>query len=63
MTRRDKVFLVGKRATKLSKNQSAWAWHVLASQLELFGDMDMPKFRQLLRAIRVATIAGKQTTL
>jgi len=62
MTRRDKVYLTGKRAALLTKNQSAWAWQILASKLELCGEMDVPKFRDLLHGIRIATIAGKQAT-
>lgn len=56
MTRRDKCHLIARRAAKLSSPQAVIAWMSLAQSLDEFGEMDMPKFKHLLRAIRVATI-------
>jgi hypothetical protein len=60
MTRRDKCYLTGIRAAKLTPPQAACAWETLARRLESMGDMDVPKFRDLLGGIRAATIFGKQ---
>lgn len=60
MTRRDRCYLVGKRAARLSRNQSVVAWHILAMYLDRCADMDIPKFRDLLRAIRIGTIEGRK---
>lgn len=53
-------FSVGVRASMLTPNQSFKAWQVLAKQIESFGNMDIPKYRDLIKAVRTATIAGKQ---
>ena len=52
-TRRDLCFVIGRRAAKLSNNQAVYAWLQLANQLEHnMGGMDVPKFHDLLAAIR-----------
>lgn len=56
MTRRDKCHLIAKRANKLNPEQSAIAWNSLILSLYDLGETEMPKFKHLLRAIRVATI-------
>lgn len=59
MTRRDVLFLVGKRASKLDAAQSAVAWKTLAGYLrDEAATLDVPKFRDLVGAIRAATIAA-----
>lgn len=58
--RRDRIYFVGLRAGKLSARQAATAWFSLARQLEEMGEMDLPKYRNVIDAIRSATIAGKQ---
>lgn len=60
MNRRDKVYLVAKRAWRLTGCDAAKAWGHLALDLETIAKTDMPKFRDLLRAIRRATIAGRR---
>lgn len=60
MTRRDKCNLVGRRAQTLSPVQSIHAWHVMASAVEELGELDVPKFRDLLDIIRAATLAAKR---
>lgn len=60
-TRRDYVYTVGIRASKLSPEQAHEAWQSLARQLEQMGDKDIPKFWDLLAAIRAATIRAKRT--
>ena len=60
MTRRDRCYLVGRRAKRLEPPQAAIAWDELATLVENFGDRDMPKFDDLLKAIRTATIEGAQ---
>lgn len=57
--RRDRIYFVGLRAGKLELTQAAAAWYYLAGRLEGMGDMDVPKYRDLVHAIRSATIAGK----
>jgi hypothetical protein len=58
-TRRDLCYLVGVRASQLSPSQAAAAWKSLANLIENLGERDVPKFYDLLRRIRVATIDGK----
>lgn len=60
MTRRDKCHLAAKRALKLRLRQAALAWYALAEYLDDLGQRDMPKFCDLYRGIRVATIIGKR---
>ncbi len=63
MTRRDKCYFVGRRALTLTPEQAAWAWYELAVALEHdFSEMDIPKFRHLLRTIRQCTICAKMGT-
>lgn len=59
MTRRDYCYAVGVRAHRLRPNQAAEAWYFLATRLEALGDKDIPKFWDLLAAIRAGTIAAK----
>lgn len=59
MTRRDQCYFVGRRARTCSIAQSAAAWLNLATRLEEMGEKDLPKFCDLLSAIRRATITGK----
>lgn len=61
MTRRDKCYLVGKRASQLSRYQRAYAWHLLAADLMALGNKDIPKFQDIVKAIRQATIQAKRT--
>lgn len=60
MTRRDTCHLVGKRAQTLQPNQASAAWYHLAELIEGMGDLDIPKFRHLLHAVRITTIHAKQ---
>lgn len=59
MTRRDRCYFVGKRASTLRLRQAALAWYYLAAALEGFGEKDLPKYRDVIGAIRKATIHGK----
>ena len=61
LTRRDRCDLIGRRASLLTPPQAAQAWFRLAEKVELMGEMDVPKFNDLLIAIRVATILAKRT--
>lgn len=63
MTRRDKCHLVGKRAARLSLKEGEFAWFNLAARLEGLGSVEragLPKFNDLLREIRRATVSAKQ---
>lgn len=59
MTRRDQCYLVGRRARTCSIAQAAAAWTDLSARIEAMGDLDIPKFRDVLYAIRKATLTGK----
>jgi len=59
--RRDRIYATGRRAGMLTSEQSAAAWQHLAFQLEELGDKDLPMFRDLLGAIRSATILARST--
>lgn len=58
--RRDKCYWAGQRAALLQDRQAVKAWRELARSLEALGDSDVPKFGDLLSAIRFATFAGKR---
>lgn len=58
--RRDICYAVGRRARTLSRMQSAAAWQDLADHIENLSEKDIPKFRDLLHAIRAATIYAKR---
>lgn len=58
--RRDRVYAPGIRAVQLSPAEMAHAWNELANQLIDFGEqLDTVKFRDVLSAIRKATISAK----
>jgi hypothetical protein len=59
LTRRDHIYLTGLRAEKLTPKQAATAWHSMALRLEELGKKDIPKYRDVITAIRLATIDGK----
>lgn len=59
LARRDQCLLVGRRAGRLSPGEAATAWARLAEGLEAMGDLDIPKFVDILTAVRAATIRAK----
>ena len=59
MTRRDRCYLFGRRACRLSPEEARRAWQSLALQVEALGEKDVPKFNDLLIAVRVATVGAK----
>lgn len=59
-TRRDMCHFVGKRAGMLTPGQSAKAWYFLGRHVEAMGEMDIPKFLDLIATIRAATIAARR---
>lgn len=60
MTRRDKCYSIGKRMSKLDIFKSAKAWESLAFMIEMQGEKDIPKFKDLLTAIRLALEQGEK---
>lgn len=58
--RRDQCLAVGRRASLLDREQSARAWICLAGLVQGMGDMDVPKFRDMIGAVRTSTIAAKR---
>lgn len=61
MTRRDMCHMIGLRARKLGPVESVEAWLFLAARLEdELSTRDLPKFIDLLQAIRAATIQAKK---
>lgn len=61
LARRDRCYLVGKRASQLTSEEAAKAWNILSSKLsEELGNTDVPKFNRLLSVIRQATIESKR---
>ena len=63
MTRRDKCYFTGRRAHRLNPLEAARAWRMLAQSLESMGDSDIPKFAELLKSIRMATIISKRASI
>ena len=61
--RRDLCYFVGKRALTLTPLQMTYAWDMLARHLHhRLGEMDLPKFVNLISLIRAATIKAKSVT-
>lgn len=56
--RRERCYVVSKRARLLEGRNAARAWMELAIILDRLSDKDVPKFDDLLKAIRTATIKG-----
>jgi predicted nucleic acid-binding protein len=54
LTRRDRCFAIGRAAQRLTPEQAAEAWNRLGRKLEEMGELDVPKFNDLLIAIEVA---------
>lgn len=61
-TRRDRCYLIGRRCQRLDPAQAAAAWYHFAERLERFGEMDVPKFNDILIACHVAAIRARRTT-
>lgn len=61
MNRRDRCEMISRRMSELTAEQSERAWRHLTGALIICGDLDMPKFENLLTAIRAATIYGKRS--
>lgn len=59
--RRDLCVRIGLRMGVLSDAQSIRAWRSLAIQIEALGDKDIPKFRDLVKAIYTARIKAVRT--
>jgi hypothetical protein len=60
LTRRDRCYLFGRRAVRLTPPQAAEAWYALAEKVEAMGEKDVPKFNDVLIAFRVATVRSKR---
>lgn len=58
--RRDRIYFVGLRAAKLNRDQAAAAWWNLGSKLLAMDQLDVPKYKDLVTAIRNATIEAQQ---
>jgi hypothetical protein len=60
LTRRDRCYLVGRRAQRLNPAEAAAAWAFLANKVEAMGDLDVPKFIDLFCAFHAAAITAKR---
>lgn len=60
LTRRDRCYIIGRRAFRLTASQAQFAWWHLAELIERMGELDVPKFNNLLIAVRVATVRAKR---
>jgi hypothetical protein len=60
LPRRDRCYVTGRRALHLTGDRAAAAWRILAGELQDMGMMEIPKYRDLLRAIRKATIGARK---
>ena len=59
-TRRDKCYLVGRRGQRLTGAAAIYAWQNLSARLIAMQERDVPKFNDILIAIRVATIQARR---
>lgn len=57
--RRDRCELIGRRGKTLSEKHMANAWGLLCQSMVELGERDMPKFEDVLKAIRLATIRAR----
>lgn len=62
LTRRDRCYLFARSANRLNPAQAAAAWFHLAQKIEALGDLDVPKFNDLLSSFRTATVRARRTT-
>lgn len=62
LTRRDRCYLIGRRAFRLSPAQAAAAWFHFAGKVEALGDRDVPKFNDLLIGFHVSAKLARRTT-
>lgn len=60
LPRRDRCFVYSRRASRLHQQQAAIAWNYLSGELESLSQRDIPKFEDLMRAIRHATAVGRR---
>lgn len=59
LTRRDRCELLARRMTTLNDEQRGLAWASLTLSLFTMAEMDIPKFENLYRAIRLSIIGAK----
>lgn len=60
--RRDQCYLVGMRGAFLAPDEAARAWFYLTGFLSEMGMLDVPKYRDVIRAVRRATIEGRKSS-
>ena len=62
LTRRDRCGLIAERAARLGILEAAAAWYALATSIDVLSEKDVPKFNDILGAVRSATIRAKRKT-
>lgn len=60
LRRRDECYLVGLRASKIRGAAAAVAWHLMADHLMALDTKDVPKYKDVLNAVRQATIKVRE---
>lgn len=58
--RRDQCYSIGRRASLLTPTQCVEAWLILAKRLEAIGELDVPKYLDVITTIRAATIVARK---
>lgn len=62
LNRSDRVWVVSSRGLALSHEEASRAWGSLMGQMaDMSVEVQMPKFNDLLKAIRRATLDGKES--
>lgn len=59
LPRRDRCAIVGARMVRLDRAQASMAWRILATAIMDLEHRDIPKFNDIIQAIRHATIQSK----
>jgi len=59
MNRRDRIYLVAKRGMLLPLSEKASAWNILMDLLDHLSGRQMPKYREVITAIRKAQISAR----
>lgn len=59
LSRRDRCYLIGRRGKTLSEKNMANAWGLLCQSMVELGERDVPKFEDVIAAIRTATVRAR----
>jgi len=59
MNRRDRLYFLAKRGMLLPLSEKASAWNILMDLLDHLSGRQMPKYREIITAIRKAQVSAR----